>query len=793
MSEIYKQGRKLHVLGFGVHWLRPKSKAPVDSGWTTGERKPWAYLKETYFEGLNVGTRLGSGSPIAGGFLAVIDVDVKSTDETHRLEAVTAAKKMLGNKKAPIVKSGRGNGSRHYYVLTKTPFKAVTPFRSSEEVKVFSPSKKASKRELSLLTTEEIEKGLRLSPAWEVSLYSEGRQVVLPPSIHPDSGKPYLWFRPSGGLTDAADVPLVDFSEWLTVTPEKSSTGNYGELPRVAKNEPKIDFVPEEVDLDWVPISDKIREGIKHGTDVTDRSSYLLPCASALVSAGLSTNAVLSVLTDPNFFIGSVGYDHAKTKDRRRAAEWVFRYSLRKIEAERDPAKIFEGVEDLPVVYLTDEEREAQQAEFGSQYPGFYRVGPKGGRTPEYCALMRHFNEETPFKTIADMKAVYIFNGTHFEHVTPIQIKAFAETSFVPSPDEKIRTEFLNKVLANNIATRVFFTQSIENRINFKNGVLNLETEKLEPHSPEYGFRGVLPYDYDPEARCPVFEEWLNGIMLGNRNLAKILQEFMGYIVRGGPYKYHKALWLGGVGRNGKSTFIDLLKDLIGTGNFSTISIKSLVGDRFVGSDLDGKIANFSEETSPQELADSGPFKNLTGDGDISAQKKYGDPFHFRNRAKLVMTYNQIPDLKDLSAGMLSRPIIVPFLLKIKEDEQDRNIKAKLSAELSGIFNFALEGWHRLEKQNGFTKSNASEKALGKIKDESCNVVQWVQTYVDFEDYDPKKGPMKSARELYTAYRSSERFAYRPPEFFRRLRAHPEMQKRHKKTENGSHYLGVKV
>ncbi len=97
------------------------------------------------------------------------------------------------------------------------------------------------------------------------------------------------------------------------------------------------------------------------------------------------------------------------------------------------------------------------------------------------------------------------------------------------------------------------------------------------------------------------------------------------------------------------------------------------------------------------------------------------------------MTYNQIPDLKDLSTGMLSRPLIIPFKKFIKDDDQDRDIKRKLHAELPGIFNFALAGWDRLERQNGFTVSTASKEALKKVREESCNVFQWVENNVTFE------------------------------------------------------------
>jgi len=296
---------------------------------------------------------------------------------------------------------------------------------------------------------------------------------------------------------------------------------------------------------------------------------------------------------------------------------------------------------------------------------------------------------------------------------------------------------------------------------------------RLLPHSFTYGFRAVLPYDYDPEAKCPIFRKWLEGVMLRDETLIRILQEFMGYVVRGGDYKYHKALWLSGKGRNGKSTFIDLLKALIGPNNFTTVSIKALVGDKFAGAELDGKIANFSEETSPQELKDSGPFKNLTGDGELHVQKKFGDPYTLRNRAKLIMSYNEIPDLSDLSHGMLSRPIIIPFLKQIGEGEQDRSIKQKLASELSGIFNFALEGWHRLEEQGEFTQSEKSKGALKKIKKESCNVTQWALDCVKFLPIDTVSASRDririTNRVLYASYRSQEKYAYSRDKFFKRL------------------------
>lgn len=801
-----REAKRLYSLGFAIHWLREKSKIPVEAGWTTGGRKTWDYLKETYYEGLNVGVRLGQPSKLAEGYLCVIDVDIKSTEKHHRIEAIRAVKALLGAVSIdlfPAVRSGRGNGSRHYYCVTPEPFKTWNPAASSETVKVRMPSKKPSKRETHELKPEEIADGWRLAPAWELSLYSDGRQVVLPPSVHPDSGELYTWVRHIHG---EKSLPAMTFVKPEALD-ESSKTTRLNSQGVKAPHVVLQDFEAVEVELDWLPIPEHILKGIKDGDGVRDRSGYLLPACSALVSAGLSRNEVLSVLTDTGHYLGACAFDHARTTSRAKAAEWVWKYTAERVFSERSGVLAFKDVPVLEETVLSDSAVAQQTLELMEDVEtpedrGFYFRGAKGALRPDYGGLMSAFACAHPFKTVADMKAVYTFDGTHYIDCTPIEIRSFAEKKFSPKPEEKLRTEFYSKVLANNVTRRSFFTESTEGKINFKNGVLdlNVSDSKLLPHSADYGFRGVLPYEFDEFATARVFKHWIEELMQGDQELVSILQEFMGYVVRGGDYKYHKALWLGGVGRNGKSTFVDLLKALIGVGNFSVISIKALMNDKFAGADLDGKIANFSEETSPQELADSGPFKNLTGDGDLFAQKKYGDPYSFRNRAKLIMTYNQIPDLKDLSPGMLSRPMIIPFLKVIEEGEQDRGIKKKLFAELPGIFNFALDGWRRLEAQEGFTKSEKSETALKRLKEESCNAYQWIENHVEFLPDAPNRLNARiedegsyRPKDLYSMYCRNERYQYKSVEFYRRINSHPGIRDRKRESRAGNFYYGLRI
>ena len=352
--EVFKEARRLHALGLAVHWLHPKSKRPVESGWTTGPRATWARLEKTYRSGMNVGVRLGVASKLGNGYLAGIDLDIKSTEEHHKNEAMAAVKGVIGDGYyLPMVISGRGNGSRHYYCVTTEPQKPFLARQSTDRVKVLMPSVSPSKSSTLNLTQSEVAAGYRWRPAWEISIMGEGQQIVLPPSVHPDSGKEYTWEEP---LTDTALLPVLDF---LAVKPQSKAGQKTGGQKDTAR-----DFKVVPVDLAWLDISDELRSAITEGTGVEDRSAFLIRACEGLLSAGLNQNEILSVLTDSTLFMGKIGYDHAKTESRSRSAAWIYRYTLREVLERRDATRVFSAIAEIvPNTKLSDEAREGQDAE----------------------------------------------------------------------------------------------------------------------------------------------------------------------------------------------------------------------------------------------------------------------------------------------------------------------------------------------------------------------------------------------------------------------------------------------
>lgn len=354
---VLTEARRLHDLGFAILWLKTKSKMPIEAGWTKGPRKTWKELEASYVKGYNVGVLLGSASEIIGNdfetrYLAVIDLDIKSEDPKHKKEALAAVQKIIAHISPPKVASGRGNGSAHFYFVTREPFKAWNPAHSDEMVKVMMPSKRPSKNEIDSLTPDEIVKGFRLSRAWEVSLYSEGRQVVLPPSIHPDSGKAYTWAKGGieGGITAEYPPPLLDIARGAATSNKSKKTGKRT-LDKAENDNDVPEFdIDETLDVTWaVPelsedMITAIKTGIWRGKEITDNSAFMLLAATALYSAGLDSGGVLSVLSDPTTQLGNAVYaNHVQSKSRKQAVKWLWNYTVKKIWQEKDSKKAFVG------------------------------------------------------------------------------------------------------------------------------------------------------------------------------------------------------------------------------------------------------------------------------------------------------------------------------------------------------------------------------------------------------------------------------------------------------------------
>ena len=241
--------------------------------------------------------------------------------------------------------------------------------------------------------------------------------------------------------------------------------------------------------------------------------------------------------------------------------------------------------------------------------------------------------------------------------------------------------------------------------INLKNCVLNIKTRERMPHSPKYRFLGQIPIFYDEKADCPHVKKFVGSTFYKADQV--LIQEMFGFCLHR-VYRPHKAFLLLGGGRNGKSTTTTILQHFLGKRNCSAETLHNIVENRFSIANLFGKLANICGEMSGSSLTNTTPFKQITGEDPISAEKKGRDAFTFTNYAKLVFLANRVPVPKtDRSIAYFKRWIIImmPYTFDENNPDTDINILDKMLTddEMSGLLNWALEGLDRIRKNKKFT------------------------------------------------------------------------------------------
>lgn len=341
---MLSEARALYKLGFNIHWLKKGSKAPVESGWSNKKKSLFKSLKTNYKPGLNLGVVLGTHSKIKNSYLAVIDCDVKGKGIKFEKE-LNEKLKELQVTGAPTVMSGRGNGSRHIYIRTKTPLKPKHFFKSKELVKVHMPSApNPSKRDKKMLSVTELKDGYRIRPAWEISLMGKGQQVVLPPSIHPDTKKPYTWAKE---IKTVDDVPLVNLSKFYKDDNVIDTVIDIGKIKR------------EFISLEKFDIPKELKEKIETGVGVEDRSAALMSVTMALMNRDISIEDILNILTNPKFYLGQAAYAHTQSSSRKLATKWLLKYTIPKARAKVNFEDAFS--DEVVIEALSTEEKEKQK------------------------------------------------------------------------------------------------------------------------------------------------------------------------------------------------------------------------------------------------------------------------------------------------------------------------------------------------------------------------------------------------------------------------------------------------
>ena len=234
--------------------------------------------------------------------------------------------------------------------------------------------------------------------------------------------------------------------------------------------------------------------------------------------------------------------------------------------------------------------------------------------------------------------------------------------------------------------------------INCLNGTYNLRTGQLQKHNPADMITKLASVIYDSSADCPLWKKCLETIFNGDQELICYFQAAAGYSMTGISREQCMFI-LYGNGQNGKSTVIETIMTILGDYSMTASPETFMTKDRSGGADPEIvrlKGSRFVSTIEPQEHMkfNEGLIKQMTGNDTITARPLYSKAIQFKPVFKLWMATNHKPVIRGQDDGIWRRIRLIPFTVKIPDDQKDPDLPEKLLEETSGILNWMIEGYN---------------------------------------------------------------------------------------------------
>jgi putative DNA primase/helicase len=350
---------------------------------------------------------------------------------------------------------------------------------------------------------------------------------------------------------------------------------------------------------------------------------------------------------------------------------------------------------------------------------------------------------------------IFLFNGAYWSEINKESFQYFLGNVALKMGVEKYNAKmhtFKDELHKQFLAEAHLETPKVSKGnvlINVNNGTFEITPrgKRLREFRREDFLTHQLPFDYDPAAKAPIFQKYLNEV-LPDENKQKVLAEFMGYVFTKG-LKYEKALVLLGTGANGKSVFFEILCALLGKDNISSYAIESLTTDaNYSRAKISNKLVNYASEMNGR--LDANTFKQLVSCEPMQARLIYQEPFIIEDYAKLIFNCNELPKDTEHTNAYFRRFLIINFDVTIAEDKQDKELHTKIiDNELSGVFNWVLEGLDSILINKKFTKCAAIDNARLDYEKTTDSVMLFVEEM----DYKKSLDNYTSVKTLYDEYK----------------------------------------
>ena len=284
--------------------------------------------------------------------------------------------------------------------------------------------------------------------------------------------------------------------------------------------------------------------------------------------------------------------------------------------------------------------------------------------------------------------------------------------------------------------------------LNCLNGTLNLNTGKLSPHNKADLITKIIDVTYNPAAKAPTWDKFLHKIFEGNKELIGFIKRAIGYSMTG-SIKEQCIFILHGVGKNGKSTFLDTIRSMLGeytkNANVSVFLKTEKQNFEEVARLQSARFVTTTEPEEGEQLSESF-IKQATGGEPLTARYLYRGSFEFIPKFKIWMGTNHKPKIKGSDLGIWRRIMLIPFSYIVPPEECDPDLVDKLKKELPGILNWAIEGCMEWRKSG----LNAPKEVL-QATDDYRGEMDLIQLFLD-ECTERKPDSILKSGDIYRVY-----------------------------------------
>jgi putative DNA primase/helicase len=284
---------------------------------------------------------------------------------------------------------------------------------------------------------------------------------------------------------------------------------------------------------------------------------------------------------------------------------------------------------------------------------------------------------------------------------------------------------------------------------NVLNGTLDLQTGELREHNRRDLITKLAPVAFDASAIAPTWERFLLEIMDSDAEKISFVRRAVGYTLTGNVSE-HCFFLLHGTGANGKSTFLEVLRELFGDyatqSDFSTfLATKGAAIRNDIARLRGARLVTAVESDAGRRLAEN-VVKHMTGGDTVAARFLYSEHFEFVPTFKLWLATNNRPRIVGTDEAIWRRVRLIPFTVTIPEKSRDSTLADKLRGELTGVLNWALIGLEEWRKY-GLAAPRAITQASADYRAREDSVGEFVNDYIIFDVETEVR-----ASELFRAY-----------------------------------------